>query len=222
MDLSPSVQRCPLRKLAALSYVRFHTPARSPFTHLQACSPVLFRYHYLASFSVPSVRASQVSWGGTRVADGGDPGSLLAPLDAKLRAELLARNARPRSGGTGARVLVLDRLKSLTGLGVGPAEASSSSARGKRGSVAPAAGAAAASGAGFPSERLCGHGLSGPVTDLHARFLAAALCSAHLAPNHQASGGVGGGDGDEGTGRGDKCALTAPPDSLPRWVRAFT
>jgi len=33
-------------------------------------------------------------------------------------------------------------------------------------------------GESFPHRRLCGHGFSGPITDLHARLLLALLCSA--------------------------------------------
>jgi hypothetical protein len=216
-----------------------------------------------------------VSWGGTRAAEGGD--SLLTPLDAKLRADLLARNNHgnhhhgdqnrrrvtvtdayssgggalkraPPGGktglgkgkgpavGGGAAVVVLDRLASLASLGQAPPSPRPLPSTSHRQSPSSAPSSSHATTAPvFPSERLCGHGLSGPLTDLHARFVAAALCGAFLLVTPAEEAGPSS-SSLEGAGKEEpkapealkapskerSCPMVAHPDALPRWVRAFS
>jgi hypothetical protein len=82
----------------------------------------------------------------------------------------------------------------------------------------------------FPHRRLCGHGFSGPITDLHARLLLALLCAAPLladqatkaAPINDHDHGSAAqalASGKEATGG---CGDVAAPESFPSWVRAFS
>ena len=85
-------------------------------------------------------------------------------------------------------VLVLDRLRTLSNLGEE-----------------------------FPFQRLCGHGFSGPLTDLHARLLLALLCVDFLKPTYGGSG-----KSESGWSSPSKaCSEVSAPDSLPHWARNF-
>jgi hypothetical protein len=92
-------------------------------------------------------------------------------------------------------VVVLDRLRTLSSLGDA-----------------------------FPHDRLCGHGFSGPLTDLHARMVLALLCWPEfaVAPD-RAQGRVSEKEDRRGVwaGKLSACGSAMAPGSLPRWVREF-
>jgi hypothetical protein len=81
-------------------------------------------------------------------------------------------------------------------------------------------------GEAFPFKRLCGHGFSGPITDLHARLLLALLCASSLAgtvDRRTETKSVG--TTEQGwwwAAPGKKvCSEVAAPESLPHWARTF-
>jgi len=75
-------------------------------------------------------------------------------------------------------------------------------------------------GEAFPFKRLCGHGFSGPITDLHARLLLALLCARSLAGTENSVGTTEQGGWWVAPGN-EVCSEVAAPESLPHWARTF-